>query len=159
MRLWPLLQATSGARTLPTCFACIKNTVALRPAVPAAAVLVRWLSSSHDKRDRALSTLMTRQTVTDQPRIALLAEIRNEPGELCLTCVIFLCSDCLMRAHGSLHCVCAGRRVCAGFVCVETHLDLLFARELCCRISVSWTTESKTHMISSRSVVQDAKAF
>jgi len=32
------------------------------------------------ERDRALSTMMRRQTVVDQPRIALLAEIRNEPG-------------------------------------------------------------------------------
>jgi len=32
--------------------------------------------------DRALSTRMGRQSAVDQPRIALLAEIRNEPGAL-----------------------------------------------------------------------------
>ena len=32
--------------------------------------------------DRALSTMMARQAAVDQPRIALLAEIRNEPGAL-----------------------------------------------------------------------------
>ena len=34
------------------------------------------------KPDRGLSTMMMKSGVVDEPRIALLAEIRNEPGAL-----------------------------------------------------------------------------
>lgn len=85
------------------------------PSPASCAGALRTLSSiSRDspqfakERDRALSirTLMQRQAAVDQPRIALLAEIRNEPG------LPLPCASCISASLCSLHLPHA--RVCGG---------------------------------------------